>query len=133
LITGTADQNRLTVVRQEGDPVTYDPRRLHGVTVYRESDRTFASGDRVQFTAPSRELHVANRELGTIEKIEADGHVQVRLDSGRKIAFAIDAHPHLDHGYAVTSHCSRDETADRPLMHVDTERLGEHLVNRRLA
>jgi len=61
-----AKQNLLTVERGDGQQLTYDPRRLQGVSVYREADRSFAEGDRVQFTAPSKELHVANRELGTI-------------------------------------------------------------------
>ena len=42
-------------------------------------------------------------------------------------------HPHLDYGYAVTSHSSQGQTADRVLVHVDTDRAGEQLVNRRLA
>src|SRR2546425_1827271 len=62
-----AKDNLLTVTRENGDRVTYDPRRLQGVALYRETDRAFAEGDRVQFTAPFREQHVANRELGTIE------------------------------------------------------------------
>ena len=36
-------------------------------------------------------------------------------------------------GYAVTSHSSQGQTADRVLIHIDTERVGEKLVNRRLA
>lgn len=40
---------------------------------------------------------------------------------------------HLDHGYAVTSHSSQGQTADRVLVHVDTERGHEQLVNRRFA
>lgn len=42
-------------------------------------------------------------------------------------------HPHLDYGYAVTSHSSQGQTADRVLVHVDTEQAGEKLVNQRLA
>ena len=57
----------------------------------------------------------------------------MRLDSGRTVAFTLDEHPHLDYGYAVTSHSSQGQTADRVLVHVDTERAGEQLVNRRLA
>ena len=128
-----AAENLLTVRRETGERVTYDPRRLRGVTVYRETDRAFAAGDRVQFTAPYREQRVANRELGTIERIDASGDVRVRLESGRTVAFKIDDHPHLDYGYAVTSHSSQGQTADRVLVHVDTERAGEMLVNRRLA
>jgi ATP-dependent exoDNAse (exonuclease V) alpha subunit len=87
----------------------------------------------VQFTAPYKEQHVANRELGTIEKMDASGNMQLRLDSSRAVAFNIKENPHLDHGYAVTSHSSQGQTADRVLVHVDTEQAGEKLVNRRLA
>jgi conjugative relaxase-like TrwC/TraI family protein len=128
-----ATDNRLTVTRTDGEQVTYDPRRLQGVTVYREADRAFAVGDRVQFTAPYREGHVANRELATIEEMAPTGEMRLRFDAGRTIAFTLDTHPHLDYGYAVTSHSSQGQTADRVLVHVDTERLGAPLVNRRLA
>jgi ATP-dependent exoDNAse (exonuclease V) alpha subunit len=87
----------------------------------------------VQFTAPNREQHIANRELGTIEKIDDTGNIQLRLDSGRTVAFNMKDNPHLDYGYAVTSHGSQGQTADRVLVHVDTEQAGEKLVNRRLA
>src|SRR5881296_1854715 len=93
----------------------------------------FSVGDRVQFTAPNRERHIANRELGTIDKIDDSGNLQLRLDSGPTVAFNIKENPHLDYGYAVTSHSSQGQTADRVLVHVDTERAGEKLVNRRLA
>lgn len=126
-------ENRVTARRENGGEVSYDPRRLHGVTLYRETERTFSEGDRVQFTAPYKEQHVANRELATIEKMDASGNVQLRLDSGRSIAFNIKENPHLDYGYAVTSHSSQGQTADRVLVHVDTEHGGEKLVNRRLA
>lgn len=74
--------NTVTVTRKNGAAVTYDPRRLQGVSVYRETERAFAVGDRVQFTAPFPEQHVANRELGTIEQIGARRQVRVALDDG---------------------------------------------------
>ena len=126
-------QNHVTVERENGQRLRYDPRRLQGVTLYRETERAFSEGDRVQFTAPNRDQHVANRELGTIEKIDGSGKLRIRLDSGRAIAFNIRENPHLDHGYAVTSHSSQGQTADRVLIHIDTEQGGEKLVNRRLA
>jgi conjugative relaxase-like TrwC/TraI family protein len=125
-------ENRLTIERTNGNHQTYDPRRLAGVAVYRESEREFSEGDRVQFTAPSQDLQVANRELGTIAKINNAGDVQVRMDSGREVAFNIWVHPHLDHGYAVTSHSSQGQTAKRVLIHVDTEK-SQLLVNNRFA
>jgi conjugative relaxase-like TrwC/TraI family protein len=126
-------ENLVTVKRQNGQKVTYDPRRLHGVTLYREAERAFSVDERVQFTAPNRDRHIANRELGTIEKIDQGGNLQLRLDSGRTVKFNIRENPHLDYGYAVTSHSSQGQTADRVLIHVDTERGGEKVINRRLA
>ncbi len=42
-------------------------------------------------------------------------------------------HPHLDHGYAMTSHSSQGQTADRVLIHVDTELGAKDLLNSRMA
>jgi ATP-dependent exoDNAse (exonuclease V) alpha subunit len=128
-----ADQSLLTVDKADGKGLTYDPRRLHSVTVYKEDMRAFSEGDRVQFTAPFSEKRIANRELGTVERVDSDGNLKLRLDSGREIEFAIREHPHLDYGYAVTSHSSQGLTADRVLVHVDTEAAHENLVNTRLA
>ena len=125
-------ENRITIERENGEHQTYDPRRLAGVAVYHETERAFSERDRIQFTAPSKDLHVANRELATVEKINDAGDLQIRMDSGREVAFNIREHPHLDHGYAVTSHSSQGQTADRVLIHVDTEK-SEFLVNNRFA
>jgi hypothetical protein len=80
-----AKENLLTVEREDGQHVSYDPRRLQGVSVYREAERTFSEGDRVQFTAPSKELHVASRELGTIVRLDERGQMAVDTDSGRRV------------------------------------------------
>src|SRR5208337_2495226 len=93
-------QNHLTVERENGQRLSYDPRRLQGVTLYREAERAFSEGDRIQFTAPNREQHVANRELGTIEKLDDSGNLQIHLDSGRMIAFSVQENRHLGYGYA---------------------------------
>ena len=126
-------QNLLTVEREGGQRVSYDPRRLHGVTLYRESEHAFSKGDRVQFTAPYQDQRIANRELGTLEDVDRAGNLRIRLDSGREARFNIHEHPHLDYGYAVTSHSSQGQTAERVLLHVDTSQASEKLVNSRLA
>jgi ATP-dependent exoDNAse (exonuclease V) alpha subunit len=125
--------NEVTVRTNDERAVSYDPRRLQGVTLYRETERAFAEGDRVQMTAPDRERGVANRELGTIEAIDTNGRMDVRWDSGRTSSFESSEHRHLDYGYAVTSHSSQGQTAGRVLVHVETDRANEKLVNQRLA
>jgi conjugative relaxase-like TrwC/TraI family protein len=128
-----ADSNRLTVERKDGTEQSYDPRRQQGVSVYREQERAFSVGDRVQLTAPSRDLKLANREQGTVEGIGQDGRMSLKMDGGREVEIDSLKYPHLDHGYAVTSHSSQGQTADRVLVHVDTELGAKDLLNNRMA
>ncbi|MGA8764403.1 MAG: MobF family relaxase [Candidatus Sulfotelmatobacter sp.] len=116
----SAAANQLTVEKANKELATYDPRRLTGVSVYREIDRQFSVGDRIQFTAPDKSLGVANRDLAVIESIAPDGKVTARLDNNRQAEFNAGDHRHFDHGYAVTSHSSQGLTAERVLVHADT-------------
>ena len=115
-----AANNRLTIELRDGSERTYDPRRQQGVSVYREQERDFSVGDRVQLTAPSAELRLASRELGTAHGI-TEGRMALLMDGGRSVEIDPARHPHIDHGYAVTSHSSQEQTADRVLVHIDTE------------
>ncbi len=128
-----AEKNLLTVVRANGSERTYDPRRQQGVSVYREQEKAFSVGDRIQFTAPANDWKIANRELGTIEAIGRDGRFSLKMDGGREVQIDPRRHPHLDHGYAVTSHSSQGQTADRVLIHVDTDLGAKDLLNSRMA
>jgi conjugative relaxase-like TrwC/TraI family protein len=125
-------ENLVTVQKQDGEQVTYDPSRLRGISVYQEIEREFAAGDRIQFTAPNRALHVANRDLGTIEHIGHDGQFSVRMDNGKAVVFDANEMRHLDHGYAVTSHSSQGLTSERVLINMDTE-VHPNLINSRFA
>ncbi|HEY1257012.1 MAG TPA: MobF family relaxase [Terracidiphilus sp.] len=126
--------NLLTVEKPDGQRITYDPARLHGISAYREIEREFAVGDRLQFTAPNRELGVANRDLGTIQKIGEHGEMTVRMDGGKDRAVTFDPAEmrHFDHGYAVTSHSSQGLTSERVLVNMDTN-VHPELINTRFA
>ena len=125
-------ENFLTIQKTTGDQVSYDPKRLSGVSVYREAEREFSVGDRIQFTAPDKQLVIANRELGTVERIDSNGNIALRLEDGRTVQFNAVDHPHFDHGYAVTSYGSQGLTADRVLINIDTT-ANPQLINSRFA
>ena len=134
VVSTNPKQNLLTVQKQDGQQVTYDPSRLRGIAAYREIEREFAVGDKLQFTAPSRDLQVANRDLATIQHIGDDGKISVRMDGAkdRIVRFDADQMRHFDHGYAVTSHSSQGLTSERVLVNMD---MGVHpeLINSRFA
>jgi ATP-dependent exoDNAse (exonuclease V) alpha subunit len=99
-------KNRLTVELQDGTERIYDPRRQQGVSVFREEMRSFSVGDRIQFTAPANGLKIANRELGTIERIDGDAPLHLKTDGGRAVELDLRKQLRLDHGYAMISHSS---------------------------
>jgi hypothetical protein len=59
--------------------------------------------------------------------------MRVKLDSGREMNLNPDRYSHIDHGYAVTSHSSQGQTADRVLIHADTDLAAKDLLNNRMA
>jgi conjugative relaxase-like TrwC/TraI family protein len=125
------EKNEITVRFDNGRTLEYNPERLSGVSVYYESERAFAEGDRVQFRAPDTQKRIANGELGTITKIEP-GQIRLNLDSGREISLDPRKFRHLDYGYAVTSHSAQGLTCDRVLVNADT-RESLRLLNDRMA
>jgi hypothetical protein len=126
--------NLVTVRKPNGEQITYDPSRLHGISAYREIEREFAIGDRIQFTAPNKELGVANRDLGTIQQIDGSGRITVRMDGDKEKTVTFDPAQmrHFDHGYAVTSHSSQGLTSARVLVNMDTN-VHPELINTRFA
>jgi conjugative relaxase-like TrwC/TraI family protein len=123
VVTTNAAENLITVRKEDGQQVTYDPSRLRGIAAYREIEREFAIGEKIQFTAPQRDLQVANRDLGTIQQIDKNGTISVRMDGPKDRIVRFDASQmrHFDHGYAVTSHSSQGLTSERVLINMDTE------------
>ena len=128
-----ARTNILTVQKQNGEQVSYDPKRLYGVNVFEERSRDFSLGERIQFTSGNRDLGIANRDLGTITALE-ERSITVRIDgkAGREVTFDPTEFRQLDHGYAVTSHSSQGLTADRVIANIDTDS-SRSLINDRLA
>ena len=129
----TPATNGLTVELSNGSSVEYDPKRIYGVNVYRETSREFATGDRLQFSALNKELGISNRDMGTITKMEPD-RLTVLMDGKEKrsVSFNPAEFRQFDHGYAVTSHSSQGLTADRVIANMDTDS-SRSLINSRLA
>jgi len=133
VVTADSKDNLVTVRKDNGEFATYDPSRLRGISAYREIEREFAVGDRIQLTAPNRELGIANRDLGTIHQFRDDGRINVAMDGGKKaITFDPRDMRHFDHGYAVTSHSSQGLTSERVLVNMDTQ-VHPELINSRFA
>jgi conjugative relaxase-like TrwC/TraI family protein len=121
VISVDSEMNQITVKKSNGKMVSYDPVRLKGVTIYEPELRSFAQGDRVQFTAPWREKAISTRDTGTITYLDRNGNIRVALDgSDRTVGWNLNQNKHIDYAYAMTSHSSQGATVDRVFIQVDT-------------
>ena len=121
VVHSDSERNQITVKKSDGAAVTYDPARVKGVAIYSPEMRSFAEGERVQFTAPWKEKAVSGRDLGTVTHLDENGNIAVKLDgSGRTVAWNLNHNRHIDYAYAMTSHSSQGATVDRALIHIDT-------------
>lgn len=129
------DKNAVTVMREsDGKTFHYDPRRTASTaTIYEPRYREFAVGDRVQFTRALGREKIANRTLGRIEAVDTAGNVVLELDGGRRWRGDLERMPHLSYGYVMTSYAAQGATAERVLVHLDTDAPGAgRMVNQQL-
>ncbi len=68
--------------------------------------------DRLYFLRNEKSLGVKNGSLGTVEKVSR-GVLQVKLDSGQRVAVDSRFYQDLDHGYAATVYKAQGVTVDR--------------------
>jgi len=75
-----APNNRLTVELKDGTEKSYDPRRQQGVLSIVSKSGVFYRRPGPAHRSVS-EMKLANRELGTVERI-AEGRMSVKMDGG---------------------------------------------------
>jgi len=108
---------------------TYDPRQAWGVEIFETDRRWLAPGDKVQVTRPwkvSSGLKIANRSVGVIRAIDAEGNCRLELQPNdanehrRMIQFRVPDMPHLEYSYAMTSYAQQSRTGEKVLVQLDT-------------
>jgi len=107
----------------------YDPRRLKGVQFFARTPRLCIAATRPVPPTPSQ-LGIANGQFATISALDpTGGDATLRLGRQRESKLNLKPFPHLEHGYATTSHPGRGATVGRILINFDTRR-SRDLVNR---
>ena len=122
VVARDAEANLMTLRLPSGREITYDPRRAFGVEIFTAEKRWLAEGERVQLTRPWKGggKKVANRETGTIERLDEAGNARVKLDNGRTVDWKLPAMPHVEYAYAMTSYSLQSKTSERTLLQIDT-------------
>jgi ATP-dependent exoDNAse (exonuclease V) alpha subunit len=131
VLNADGKRNELTVMREsDGKVFTYNPvRSATSASVYEPAARELAVGERVQITKSLP--NIANRAQGTIERLDVEGNVTLRMDRGnQKLSFNLEKMGHIEYGYVTTSYSSQATTAPKVIVHMDTDSPAQALLNR---
>lgn len=122
----------LIVMDERGRLVEYDPERLKGVAVYREDERGFSVGDRIQFRAPYPAKRITTNEIAYVERIAGD-RMTVRMDDEKRKQVTIDlsTYKHIDYGFATTSQGAQGLGAYRVIINANAYESAQ-LLNERM-
>lgn len=127
VVSHDVPRNTLTLMREGGQQVTFDPARCSMLRIYEKETVDLAPGDWVRVTANDKALGVCNGERYQVGAVQS-GHVALKRDAkagGSSVDIRIDRRRpmHLQHGYVSTIHSAQGLTKNRVLVDANTKSL----------
>ena len=121
------ERNRVELHDRDGKTIDWrlDKWGRGQVESFTEVERSFAAGDRVQFTRNDREAGRVNGTTATVTAIDRErGTMSVREARGVEHSLQLDAtrDRHVRHGWVGTVHGSQGATADKSMVHLESFR-----------
>ncbi len=113
----------LTNIRQDADKINLEIREklkemsvvdtMNPVMVNNGTkDIGIATGDRIMFTRNDYDLQVRNGQRATVDNVDPFGIIEVRLDGGEVRTVNLKEYPHVDYGWASTTHKAQGATVE---------------------
>lgn len=122
--------NSLTIQNGEDKIVVINPRQMSRFEAYEQVQRQFAAGDRLVITQNDRDRGLTNGTEARVEQVKGQ-ELELRLSNGKTIKMDLsqEQNRHLNHAYAQTAHRAQGKTADRVLVHAESNR--QNLMNQK--
>lgn len=130
ILNSDQEKHELTLVDGNGNVKLFDLKQ-HGdkLSVYSEEEKLFSHGEKVIFLKNDSKLGVQNGLAGFIEKIDQDGNLTIKTESGEQVSFSSKNYSYLDHGAAISLHKSQGMTSDEVIYHVDAKDQNSNSLN----
>jgi conjugative relaxase-like TrwC/TraI family protein len=119
-----ANENKLVLETESGKMIEMNLSKEKIHRSYREKTREIAIGEAVMFTNNDKrigkndglERGIKNGAKGTVEKLDDDGNIAVKLRDGKQIHFNLKDYNHLEYAYAVTTIKTQGATCQKAIM-----------------
>jgi conjugative relaxase-like TrwC/TraI family protein len=115
------DSNQLELRKRDGVTVEFSPARASMIEVYAIEERALRAGDRIRFTRNDRSKGRTNGGEALVLSVDPVTEKATIEQSGRRDTLDLRSERHWDHGYVRTVYAAQGRTADRAILHVDTE------------
>jgi conjugative relaxase-like TrwC/TraI family protein len=116
-----ADSNRLELRKKDGATVEFSPARASMIEVYAIEERALRAGDRVRFTRNDRRKGRTNGGEAVVLAVDPVAQRAMLDQNGHRETLDLRVDRHWDHGYVRTVYAAQGRTADRAILHIDTE------------
>ena len=119
-----AREQTITIRTAAGNTVSVNVLEYgNNLAVFEEKLSGFTEKDKVVFLKNDKNLGVQNGLTGQITRIDEQGNITVRIDSGRNVSWNVRRHyNYIDHGYAVTTYKSQGQTSKEVILNADINR-----------
>jgi conjugative relaxase-like TrwC/TraI family protein len=118
VVSTDAPRGVITLQKENGNTITWEPKKHNNVEVYDSDKREIAQGDLIRMTRNEGEFK--NGEVARVSSIKGD-QVVLDLKQGDTVTrHAVDLarSKHWDHAYASTVHASQGSTQYRAMFHI---------------
>lgn len=119
-----ARDQTITVRTAAGNTIPVNVRENgKNLAVFEEKLSRFTEKDKVVFLKNDKSLGVQNGLTGQITRLDEQGNITVRIDSGRNVTWNVRRHyNYIDHGYAVTTYKSQGQTSKEVILNADVNK-----------
>jgi ATP-dependent exoDNAse (exonuclease V) alpha subunit len=115
------DSNRLELRKKDGATVEFSPTRASMIEVYAIEERALRAGDRIRFTRNDRSKGRTNGGEAVVLSVDPVAHRATLDQNGHRATLDLKVDRHWDHGYVRTVYAAQGRTADRAILHIDTD------------
>jgi conjugative relaxase-like TrwC/TraI family protein len=117
----TGPGNRLTVLTESGENITFNPMAYKKISVYQPERSEFSVGDVVRITRNDAALDLANGDRMKVTELQ-EGNI-ILTNGKRSVTLPTEKPLHIDHSYATTVHSTQGATDKRILIDIETSSL----------
>ncbi len=124
IVSGDSRSNTINVLTSDNMLKQFklrDQLQRINISLYETQKRNFSTGDKIIFLKNDKKLGIQNGLTGTVERIEKNRALQVRIKKFKRLVEIVPGkYPWFDHSYSISLHKAQGQTSSNVLFLANT-------------